>query len=217
MSSSYSEPATLPSQFTFDLSQDLFFKKNDQNYINRLTINDLPTLGNSSLLDIYLSAGNAVEPHYHQNASELVYCISGAATVSILNPDTNELQHFPITPGQVANVPQGWWHYEVASVDNTHLLAVFDAPAPEVIFGSDILRLTPPDVLAHVYCLDEAKVKETLAPITATTVIGPPADCGKRSSAPPSYPAYGQQPYPSYYAPTAYSYPGYYWHTQTYR
>lgn len=135
------------------------------------------TLDQVSLLDIVLSKGNVVEPHYHQNAAELVYCISGAAVVSILNPFTNKLHHYPIAPGTVANVPQGWWHYETASADHTHLLAVFNAPVPEVVFGSDILRLTPPELMAHTYCLDETKWKEAVAPLTQTVIIGPPADC----------------------------------------
>jgi len=166
-------------QFTFDLKNDLFFRKDDRNYINRLSIADLNTLGNNSLLDIYLSTGNVIEPHIHQNASELIYCISGGAVVSLINPFTNKLSNFPIQPGQVANVPQGWWHYEIATVDNTHLLAIFDAPVPEAIFGSDILRLTPASVWAHTYCLNEAQVKATFAPIQSTTVIGPPANCPK--------------------------------------
>jgi oxalate decarboxylase/phosphoglucose isomerase-like protein (cupin superfamily) len=164
-------------QFTYDLSNNPFYKKDDRNYINSLSVNQLNTLGNVSLLDIYLSAGNIIEPHIHQNATELVFCISGAAVVSLINPFTKMLLDYPIRPGQVANVPQGWWHYEVATVDNTHLLAIFDAPVPEFIAGSDMLRLTPASVFAKTYCLDEAKVKETLAPITETVVIGPPNDC----------------------------------------
>lgn len=163
--------------FSYDVNNSLLYKKDDRNYVNILSRKQLNTLGNTSLLDIFLSTGNVIEPHYHQNASELVYCVAGAAVVSIINPFTNQLHHYPITPGLVANVPQGWWHYEIATVDNTHLLAIFDAPIPEVIFGSDILRLTPADVLAHTYCLDEAMVKETLAPITGQVFIGPPAGC----------------------------------------
>ena len=136
----YSSPAT---QFTSDVNKNTFFKKDDQNFINILSINQLNTLENVSLLDIFLSTTNVIEPHYHQNAAQLVYCISGAAIVSILNPFTKELLNYPISPGQVANVPQGWWHYEIATVDNTHILAIFDAPIPEVILGSDILKLTP--------------------------------------------------------------------------
>ncbi|SET13713.1 Cupin [Paenibacillus sp. NFR01] len=170
----YTSPNT---EFTADVNKSLLFKKDDRNYINVLSIKQLNTLENTSLLDIFLSKSNVVEPHYHQNAAELVYCIAGAAVVSLINPFTNELLHFPIMPGQVANVPQGWWHYEVATVDCTHLLAIFDAPIPEVILGSDILSKTPANVLAHTYCLNEALVKEALAPVKPQTFIGPPADC----------------------------------------
>lgn len=177
MAISYMDYTAPGVQFTYDLSKNNFFTKDAANLINALSVKQLNTLGNVSLLDIYLSKANVIEPHYHQNASELVYCISGSAVVSILNPFTKELLNFPIAPGQVANVPQGWWHYEMATADSTHLLAIFDAPVPEFIPGSDLLRLTPPGVLAYTYCLDEAKVKETLAPITQTVVIGPPANC----------------------------------------
>lgn len=170
-------------QFTYDLKNNPFYRKNDWNYINALSIKQLNTLGNTSLLDIYLSAGNIIEPHIHQNASQLVYCVSGAAVVSLINPFTNVLCNFPIGPGQVANVPQGWWHYEIASADNTHLIAIFDAPIPEAIFGSDILRLTPPQVLAHTYCLNEQEIANALAPITGTTVIGPPTGCESNAPA----------------------------------
>ncbi|AYB39156.1 cupin domain-containing protein [Brevibacillus laterosporus] len=197
----YTSPST---QFTYDLNNNPIFRKDSRNYINELSIMQLNTLGNASLLDIFLSISNIVEPHYHQNASELVYCISGSAVVSLINPFTNELLNFPITPGQVANVPQGWWHYEIATVDNTHLLAIFDAPIPETIFGSDILRLTPPSILAHTYCLNEAKVKDTLAPIQSTVVIGPPKNCNLRQ-------AQGKMQQQQYQNPTyAYPYQGYY-------
>ena len=172
----YSSPTA---QFTFDVNKNPLFKKNDRNIINVLGIDQLNTLDNVSLLDIYLSKNNVIEPHYHQNAAELVYCISGAITVSILNPYTKQLHHYPITPGQVANVPQGWWHYEVATVDNTHILAIFNAPTPEVILGSDILKLTPANIMAHTYCMDEEEWNKVIAPVKPATFIGPPEDCNK--------------------------------------
>ncbi|MGM9957311.1 MAG: cupin domain-containing protein [Peribacillus sp.] len=167
----YASPST---QFTFDVNKSTLVKKDNLNYINVLGISQLNTLENTSLLDIFLSANNIIEPHYHQNAAELVYCISGAATVSILNPYTKLIQNYPITPGQVANVPQGWWHYEVATMDQTHLLAIFNAPTPEVILGSDILKLTPADIMAHTYCIDENQWKKTVSPVQPSTFIGPP-------------------------------------------
>ncbi|WP_379134761.1 cupin domain-containing protein [Paenibacillus sp. sgz500958] len=216
----YTSPQT---QFTYDLSCNTVFKKDPANFLNELSIKQLNTLDNLSLLDIYLSKSNVVEPHYHQNASELVYGICGSAVVSLLNPFTKELLNFLLCPGQVVNIPQGWWHYEVATVDHTHLLAIFNAPIPETIYGSDILSLTPANVLAHTYCLDETKVKEALAPIKETTVIGPPVGCcepGKAHGAMNAMPmgAMNAMPQPYYMIPqmtTGYGYgaasmPGYF-------
>ena len=166
----YTCPTT---QFAFDINKSPLFQKDNQNFINVLGVQQLNTLDNVSLLDIFLSVNNVIEPHYHQNAAELVYCIAGAATVSILNPFTKQLLHFPISPGQVANVPQGWWHYEVATMNNTHLLAIFNAPTPEVILGSDLLALTPSNIIAHTYCVDENLWKEAVAPVKPSTFIGP--------------------------------------------
>jgi len=174
----YTSPAT---QFTFDVNDSNNFQKDNQNFINVLSIDQLNTLENVSLLDIFLSIGNVIEPHYHQHAAELVYCISGGCTVSFLNPFTKEIQNYPITPGQVANVPQGWWHYIVATADNTHFLGIFDAPTPEVILGSDLLKLTPANIMAYTYCMDESHWKKTIAPIQPSTFIGPPKDCRRAS------------------------------------
>ncbi|WP_063847494.1 cupin domain-containing protein [Bacillus sp. FJAT-28004] len=170
----YTSPQT---EFAYDMNNNSFFKKDPYNYINLLSVKQLNTLTNLSLLDIYLSKSNVVEPHYHQNAAELVYCISGAAEIALMNPFTNEFLHYLVHPAQVVNIPQGWWHYEMATVDNTHLLAIFDAPTPQVIFGSDILRLTPTNILAYTYCLDQEKLENTLAPLTDTVILGPPSNC----------------------------------------
>ena len=155
---------------------------------------------------IFLSKDNVIEPHYHQNAAELVYCIAGAATVSLLNPFTKKIQNYPIKPGQVANVPQGWWHYEEATEDDTHLLAIFDAPTPEVILGSDILKFTPANIMAHTYCLDEEQWKKTIAPIVPTTYIGPAKGCNRVKSATDQAPYKPTMPQ-QYMKPCPYPYP----------
>ncbi|MGM9988657.1 MAG: cupin domain-containing protein [Bacillaceae bacterium] len=195
----YTSPST---QYTFDVNKSPLFVKDNQNFINVLGISQLNTLENISLLDIFLSTSNVVEPHYHQNAAELVYCISGSATVSILNPFTKQLLNFTITPGQVANVPQGWWHYEVAEVDNTHLLAIFDAPTPEVILGSDILKFTPASIMAHTYCLDEDQWKQVVSPVKPSTYIGPYKECNNVT--PSTNQQFNQSSYPQQYQQPTY-------------
>ena len=197
---SYMDYTSPSAQFTFDVNTSPLFRKDDHNYINVLGIQQLNTLENTSLLDIFLSTNNVVEPHYHQNAAELVYCISGAATVSLLNPFTKSIQNYSITPGQVANVPQGWWHYEIATADNTHLLAIFNAPTPQVTLGSDILAFTPAHIMAHTYCMDEHKWKEVIKPVQPSTYIGPYTNCHHHDSSPQHmhnqhHLPYQQQPY----------------------
>lgn len=170
----YTSPST---QYTFDINKSPLFIKDNKNYINVLGINQLNTLENVSLLDIFLNINGVIEPHYHQNAAELVYCISGAATISILNPFTNQILNFYITPGQVANVPQGWWHYEVAAIDNTHLLAIFNAPTPQVILGSNLLKFTPSNIMSYTYCMNENQWKQITSLVKPNTYIGPYQDC----------------------------------------
>lgn len=164
-------------QYTFDVNKSRLFKKNNHNFINVLGEKQLNSLENVSLLDIFMSNDNIIEPHYHQNAAELVYCISGAITVSVMNSFTKQFHHYPLEAGQVANVPQGWWHYIVATADDTHFLGVFDAPTPEMILGSDLLASTPADIMARTYCLDENQWENAVAPIKPATFIGPPKDC----------------------------------------
>ncbi|MGG0383387.1 cupin domain-containing protein [Priestia filamentosa] len=214
MSTSYMDYTNANVQYFSDVNKNRLNTRDSKNFINRLGRDVLNTLGNVSLLDIYLSEDRVVEPHYHQNAAELVYCISGAAVVSLINPFNNKVINISIRPGQVANIPQGWWHWEVASENNTHLLAIFDAPYPEYIFGLDILTKTPIEVLAHTYCLDAEKLKETLAPLkNETIVIGPTNECVSNKSKKkskhdrftyPSIPSYHQPMqvhhwYPYYY------------------
>ncbi len=192
-------------QFSYDVNKSTLFKKDHQNLINILGVGQLNTLDQTSLLDIYLSKHNFVEPHYHQNAAELVYCISGAATVSILNPFTKEIQNYSISPGQVANIPQGWWHYEEATKDRTHLLAIFNAPTPEVILGSDILKLTPSSVMAKNYCMNEGAWIKTTEKVKPGTYIGP--SCLEPERYPPARTTQlNYSPYHYQYQPNPYYY-----------
>ncbi|WP_077325103.1 cupin domain-containing protein [Virgibacillus siamensis] len=164
-------------QYTYDLSNNTIFEKNPENYINALGIQQLKTIGNSFLLDVYLSSGNVVEYHYHPNATEVLYCITGAITASLVNPFTKERKQFSLGSGQVVCFPQGWLHDAKATEDDTHLLAVHDTPELQTVWFSDLLRLLPAEQLAYMYCLNESEIKDALQPIHDTVVIGPPRNC----------------------------------------
>lgn len=196
MVTSYMNYTSPDVQYFFDINKNRLITRNENNFINRLGRDNLNTLGNVSMLDIFLSQGRVIEPHYHQNATELVYCISGSAVVSLINPFTNQVMNIPIFPGQVANIPQGWWHWELVSQNQTHLLAIFDAPYPEYILGSDILSKTPIEVMAYTYCLNPEMLKQTLAPLkNQTIVIGPTDECLSQSNQQKDMNNYYQQPF----------------------
>ena len=167
-------------RFTFDMSDHVLFKKDANNYINSVGKQQLNTVGNISYLDIFLSDGNSVEFHYHPNASELIYCVTGALKVGFINPTPNEWQTFMVKPGKVMSIPKGFWHYLIATENDTHVLSGFDTNNLQTVFGSDIFLHTPAEALADVYCLDETSVKETFAPIKDTVTIGPPANCVRK-------------------------------------
>ncbi|ARD47269.1 cupin domain-containing protein [Sporosarcina sp. P33] len=162
-------------QYAADLNKSPFFKQDDKNYINIVNVKQLNTLDNVSMLDIFLAKDHIIEPHYHPNGDELTYCVSGAATISIMNISTKEFQHYRITPGQVVNIPQGWWHYQIAHSDDTHLQGIFNTGTPEVVLGSDILTATPADVFAYSYGLDAEQWKAAVQNIPPSQLIGPPA------------------------------------------
>lgn len=166
-------------QFTYRLSNNVLSKKDAKNFIYALGSEQLQTIGDTYLLDVFLSKDNCVELHYHPNASELTYCISGEAELGFLNMDTMQWENFVIERGEVVAIPQGWWHYACAKTNETHLLAIHDTDRLETIFGSDILHSTPNELLAHMYCLNEKDVERALSPIKDTVVIGPPEDCNR--------------------------------------
>ncbi|MDQ0159502.1 quercetin dioxygenase-like cupin family protein [Alkalibacillus salilacus] len=192
MNVDYTSPSA---QYFFDMNNSTLFKEDNQNFINVVGQNQLNTLENTSLLDIFLSIDHIIEPHYHQNATELVYAISGAAVISILNPFTKELLHFTVTPGQVVNIPQGWWHYIVTIDEHTHFLAIFDAPNPEVVLGSDILKFTPADIMAQTYCLNENEWEQVTEPIKPDTFIGPYQDCYQQGNVYQNHYDYNPHPF----------------------
>ena len=94
------------------------------------------------------------EPHWHPNAWEFDYCISGHARMAVVAPN-NEWKIFDVRPGQIVFVPQGYFHYfENVGEDELRFLVVFNDSASEA--GDDIgisvsLGGMPDHVLAKTF------------------------------------------------------------------
>ncbi|AEI39684.1 hypothetical protein KNP414_01116 [Paenibacillus mucilaginosus KNP414] len=50
----------------------------------------------------------------------------------------------------------------------------FDNQEFDVIYGSDVLRKTPPEVIQMIYGIKAAQWAEVIKPIDKTVIIGPP-------------------------------------------
>ncbi|ULT56615.1 cupin domain-containing protein [Neobacillus drentensis] len=157
----------------FDSRKSVFFKRNAENIIFQVTSSQLPVLRNISLDNIFLSRGHILEPHWHPNAAELDYVVSGEAIISVLDPFTPQLLTYRVKPGDVVFIPINWWHWIISITEEAHVVALYDTKKRQNIFGSDVLRKTPPEVFQLAYGVNAEKLAKVLAPITETVVIGP--------------------------------------------
>jgi len=94
------------------------------------------------------------EPHWHPNAWEFDYCISGRARMSVVAPN-NEWKIFDVKPGQVVFVPMGYFYYfENVGDDDLRFLVVFNyskAESDDDIGISVSLGGVPNEVLAKTF------------------------------------------------------------------
>ncbi|WP_426445346.1 cupin domain-containing protein [Paenibacillus sp. S-38] len=167
----YTSPAL---NLSFDLRSSPYFVKDRQNYLLYQTAKQLPVMQGLSLVDVFLSRGHSIEPHWHPNSNELLYMIQGEIIESILNPFTLQLLSYHVGPQQTVYIPSGWWHWTIAVTDQTRLVVSFDHNQFETVYGSDILRKTPPEVIQTIYGIHAYQWAEVIKPIDRTVIIGPP-------------------------------------------
>jgi len=113
----------------------------------------------ASMQVVVLKEGGIREPHWHPDAWELGYCISGRARMSVVAPD-NEWQSFEVEPGQIVFVPQGFFHYfENIGSEDLRFLIVFNNSTKE---SSDDIGISvslggmPNEVLAATFGVSES-------------------------------------------------------------
>ena len=162
------------SNLFFDLKRNLTVRR-DHSFLYEVTCAQIPMMQVLSLGDLYLTKGHMREPHWHPNADELDYVICGEVTVSILDPNTLQVCNYRLKPGQVTFIPKGWCHWIIPDTEDAHMLVYFNDGKIESVEGSDVLRLTPPEVFQQAYDIHARQFAKEVAPITETLMIGPPS------------------------------------------
>jgi oxalate decarboxylase len=63
-----------------------------------------------ALYSLRLHNGGVREPHWHPNAAELSYCLSGKALMTIFSPGAGH-DTFTVDTGEIVFVPKGYLHH----------------------------------------------------------------------------------------------------------
>jgi len=87
------------------------------------------TKGGAAIFLLKLKPGGLREPHWHPNAWEMDYVVSGTVEMTVVSPD-GPVDVFTLEPGDVAFVPQGFAH----SILNT---GATEAVIP-IVFNSEL-------------------------------------------------------------------------------
>ncbi|NQX36867.1 cupin domain-containing protein [Herbiconiux sp. VKM Ac-2851] len=99
--------------------------------ITRLTADTFPILERLSIKRLLLEPGSIREPHWHANADELGYCLSGTLLVSLLE-NGSAFSSFTITAGQMFTIPSGALHHiENIGDDTGEVVVAFSHERPE--------------------------------------------------------------------------------------
>ncbi|HEV2389078.1 MAG TPA: cupin domain-containing protein [Candidatus Acidoferrales bacterium] len=116
----------------------------------------IQTTMTGSLID--LKPGGLRELHWHPNADEWQYYISGSARVGIFGAHGRELAD-EFGPGQIAFIQQGFGHYIQQVGDQpTRILIVFNSGFYQEISISGWLAANPPAMLADNFRLTREQV-----------------------------------------------------------
>jgi oxalate decarboxylase len=141
------------SQFKFDLAAcppQVVAKGGTIQEANQSTFPSLSGNGLAIYL-LTLQPGAVRIPHWHPDASELDYVLSGKARIGLGFPD-GEWERFDLDAGQIAVLPQGWFHYiENIGDDVLRMLVIFNNSNPNDLGISEGFQAIPKEVLGLTF------------------------------------------------------------------
>src|SRR5271166_3419168 len=99
--------------------------------ITRVTADTFPILNGLSIKRVVVNPGAMRTPHWHANANELTYCVSGTALVSVLDT-ASRFSSFIIKAGDMFHIDSGSLHHiENIGQDVAEFIIAFRHERPE--------------------------------------------------------------------------------------
>jgi oxalate decarboxylase len=172
-----SDAPTLPPSthtYKFPLTRTSPQVKRKGGTVTECTVKNFPVVGQSdaAIFLLELEPGGLREPHWHPNAWELEYVVSGHARLGVVLPNgTYDL--VDLGPGDVGFVPRGWAHY-IENTGNTvmKMPIVFGNNDPNDIGLSTFFGGIPTHAFARTLGLPES-VMEKATKVSQTRFIVP--------------------------------------------
>jgi oxalate decarboxylase len=122
---------TTYSRHAFSLTGGEIVEESDLGSITRLTADNFPILKGMSIKRLLLSPGAMRTPHWHANANELTYCVSGTALVSVLD-NSSRFSSFTVAAGDMFHIDSGSLHHiENIGGDTAEFVLAFRSERPE--------------------------------------------------------------------------------------
>jgi len=92
------------------LTDGAIVEQSDLGSITRVTADTFPILRGMSAKRVVINPGAMRTPHWHANANELTYCVSGTALVSVLD-SYSKFSSFTISEGEMFHIDSGSLHH----------------------------------------------------------------------------------------------------------
>ncbi|WP_198344043.1 cupin domain-containing protein [Mycobacterium dioxanotrophicus] len=129
-------------------------EENDYGSIRRVTADNFPILHGMSIMRLVINPGAMRTPHWHANANELTYCVSGTALVSVLDTG-NKFAAFTVSAGEMFHADSGSLHHiENIGAEPAEFIITFRHERPEDFALGAAFGAMTDAVLGNTYDLD---------------------------------------------------------------
>ena len=120
-----------------------------------------PLLESLGMAQVILKPGELLTPHFHPNATELAYFITGTASVAVYDVQhPKDTAPFTINAGDTVLFPQGAVHYvHNVGKDDVNFILTFDNPNFDLLFVTDIFKQFDPAIFEQAFDVNGKIIK----------------------------------------------------------
>jgi oxalate decarboxylase len=157
---------TQTSKHVASLTDGEIVEESDLGSIRGLTADNFPILKRMSIKRLLINPGAMRTPHWHANANELTYCVSGTALVSVLDTGSR-FTSFVVRGGDMFHIDSGSLHHiENIGSNECEFIITFRNERPEDFGLGAAFGAMTDAVLGNTYDLpasDFAAIRRTTA------------------------------------------------------